>query len=125
MTKKLTKSINKKVSGVCGGLAEYFDLDPTLVRVVYFCLTFLTSWFPGLILYYPGFVHAEAGNQADRRLKDLVIVILFRYTVIPAFRNSGMTEYRKNENPAKKIYNPLNSHYYDTNNHPDHPRSQH
>lgn len=52
MTKKLTKSINKKVSGVCGGLAEYFDLDPTLVRVVYFCLTFLTSWFPGLILYF-------------------------------------------------------------------------
>ena len=34
MTKKLTKSFNKKVSGVCGGLAEYFDLDPTLVRVV-------------------------------------------------------------------------------------------
>ena len=52
MTKKLTKSFNKKVSGVCGGLAEYFDLDPTLVRVVYFCLTFLTSWFPGIILYF-------------------------------------------------------------------------
>ena len=52
MTKKLTKSFNKKVSGVCGGLAEYFDLDPTLIRVVYFCLTFLTSWFPGIFLYF-------------------------------------------------------------------------
>ncbi len=52
MTKKLTKSFNKKVSGVCGGLAEYFDLDPTFVRGVYFCLTCLTSWFPVLILYF-------------------------------------------------------------------------
>lgn len=51
MTKRLTKSIDKKVSGVCGGLAEYFDLDPTLVRVVYFCLSFLTPWFPGIIIY--------------------------------------------------------------------------
>lgn len=25
----------KKVCGVCGGLAEYFDIDPTLVRVVW------------------------------------------------------------------------------------------
>jgi len=32
--KKLTKSShNKQISGVCGGLAEYFELDPTLVRV--------------------------------------------------------------------------------------------
>ena len=52
MTKRLTKSIEKKVCGVCGGLAEYFDLDPTLVRVVYFALTFLTSWFPGIIMYF-------------------------------------------------------------------------
>ena len=52
MTKRLTKSIDKKVCGVCGGLAEYFDLDPTLVRVVYFALTFLTSWFPGIIMYF-------------------------------------------------------------------------
>ena len=52
MTKRLTKSIEKKVFGVCGGLAEYFDLDPTLFRVIYFALTFLTSWFPGIIMYF-------------------------------------------------------------------------
>ncbi len=51
MTKRLTKSNNKKVSGVCGGLAEYFGLDTTLVRVIYFGLSFLTSWFPGIIIY--------------------------------------------------------------------------
>lgn len=40
MTKRLYKSgSNKVVSGVCGGIAEYFDIDPTLVRVAWiiFC----------------------------------------------------------------------------------------
>jgi phage shock protein C len=27
---------DRKIAGVCGGLAEYFDIDPTLVRVLYF-----------------------------------------------------------------------------------------
>jgi phage shock protein PspC (stress-responsive transcriptional regulator) len=32
--KRLTRSeTDRKIAGVCGGLAEYFDLDPTLVRV--------------------------------------------------------------------------------------------
>ena len=34
MTKKLYKSNdNKMIAGVCGGLAEYFNLDPTLIRL--------------------------------------------------------------------------------------------
>lgn len=40
MEKKLYKSNkNKMIDGVCGGIAEYFNLDPTLVRVglVLFC----------------------------------------------------------------------------------------
>ena len=40
MEKKLYRSkTNKKIFGVCGGLAEYFDIDPTLVRLgwVLFC----------------------------------------------------------------------------------------
>ncbi|MBR2500346.1 MAG: PspC domain-containing protein [Clostridia bacterium] len=40
--KRLYKSrINKKICGVCGGLAEYFEIDSTLVRlalVVFTCL---------------------------------------------------------------------------------------
>jgi len=34
-TKKLYKSKNKVIAGVCAGFAEYFDLDPTLVRVLW------------------------------------------------------------------------------------------
>ena len=40
MNKRLYKSNNNKMlDGVCGGIAEYFDLDPTLVRVgwIVFC----------------------------------------------------------------------------------------
>ena len=33
--KKLYKSKDKKISGVCGGIAEYFDIDPTIVRLVW------------------------------------------------------------------------------------------
>ena len=41
MEKKLYRSTtDKKIAGVCGGFAQYFDVDPTLVRVllVLFCL---------------------------------------------------------------------------------------
>lgn len=49
--KKLTRSKeNKKIAGVCGGLAEYFNLDPTLVRVIYALISFFTV-FAGFIFY--------------------------------------------------------------------------
>lgn len=49
--KKLTRSIDRKIGGVCGGLAEYFELDPTMVRVVYVLLTIFSVGFPGVLLY--------------------------------------------------------------------------
>lgn len=40
MEKKLFRSkSNKKICGVCGGLAEYFNMDPTIVRLVAVVLT--------------------------------------------------------------------------------------
>ena len=49
--KKLMRSSNKMLAGVCAGLAEYWDLDPTLVRVVYAALTVFSAGFPGVLLY--------------------------------------------------------------------------
>ena len=49
--KKLTRSANKILAGACGGIAEYFDIDPTLVRILYAALSFFSAAFPGLILY--------------------------------------------------------------------------
>ena len=49
--KKLTRSNNKLLAGVCGGIAEYCDVDPTLVRVCYAALTIFSAGFPGILLY--------------------------------------------------------------------------
>ena len=49
--KKLTLSRDRMIGGVCGGIAEYFGLDATLVRIAYALLTVFTSGFPGFLLY--------------------------------------------------------------------------
>lgn len=51
-SKRLYKSeTDQQLSGVCGGLAEYFSLDPTLVRMGYVLLTVFTGFVPGIIGY--------------------------------------------------------------------------
>ena len=45
----MRSSTDKKIAGVCGGLAEYFDLDPTLVRVLWLLLLFFAG--TGLLAY--------------------------------------------------------------------------
>lgn len=49
--KKLRRSNNKMLGGVCAGLAEYFGIDATLVRVAYAVLSCFCAGFPGIILY--------------------------------------------------------------------------
>jgi len=49
--KKLTRSRDKMVAGVLGGLGNYFDIDPTVVRIVYVVLSLISIGFPGLIAY--------------------------------------------------------------------------
>jgi len=48
--KKLVRSANKKIAGVCGGLAEYFGMDPSIVRIVYLLATIFTA-FAGVLIY--------------------------------------------------------------------------
>lgn len=36
--KKLYRSTDRKIAGVCGGLAEYLNVDPTVVRIIYLLL---------------------------------------------------------------------------------------
>lgn len=50
MQKQLYKSsTNKKIAGVCGGIGEYFDIDPTLVRLGFVALSFMFGG--GLVVY--------------------------------------------------------------------------
>ena len=49
MSKRLYKSsTDKKISGVCAGVAEYFDIDPTIVRAIVACVAVFTAIFPCL-----------------------------------------------------------------------------
>ena len=48
--RQLTRSqSNRRIAGVCGGIAEYFDIDPTLVRIAFVVAALLGG--PGLLLY--------------------------------------------------------------------------
>lgn len=49
--KKLYLSEDKKLAGVCGGIAEYFDVDPSLVRLAWIVMTILTGIAPGVVAY--------------------------------------------------------------------------
>ena len=50
--RRLTRSSkHKMIAGVCGGLAEYFVLDVTVVRVAYVILSVLSAAFPGILAY--------------------------------------------------------------------------
>jgi phage shock protein C len=50
--KRLTLSqSDKKIAGVCGGLGEYFDLDPTIVRLTVVVLGLVTAVIPMVIGY--------------------------------------------------------------------------
>lgn len=44
-------SHNRMIAGVCGGLAEWLDWDPTIVRLVYVLVSILSVGFPGLLIY--------------------------------------------------------------------------
>jgi phage shock protein C len=48
---KLTRSRDRMVGGVCGGIAERFSLDPTIVRIGYVLASILSVAFPGLLVY--------------------------------------------------------------------------
>ena len=52
MNKKLYTSPDKKICGVCGGIADYFNLDPTLVRAIVASVACLTAIIPALVVYF-------------------------------------------------------------------------
>lgn len=52
MAKRLYRSItDSKIAGLCGGIAEYFDTDPTLIRLLLLALCLITGVVPLAIFY--------------------------------------------------------------------------
>jgi phage shock protein C len=51
--KRLYRSkINRVFSGVCGGLGDYLNVDPVVLRLVWVILTFFSSVVPGIVAYF-------------------------------------------------------------------------
>ena len=49
--KKLMRSADREIAGVCAGLAQYFDLDVSVVRILCFFITLATEICPGVVTY--------------------------------------------------------------------------
>jgi len=50
--KLFRSSANGKLLGVCSGFAEYWELDPTVMRAIYLGLTLFSGILPGIVLYF-------------------------------------------------------------------------
>ncbi len=49
MKRLYRRTDSKKIAGVCSGLGEYFNVDPTLVRIIFLLVTFF--WGFGVLVY--------------------------------------------------------------------------
>lgn len=51
MKKLYLSDTDKKLCGVCGGIAEFFGVDSTLIRLIWVMLSIFTAGFPGIVAY--------------------------------------------------------------------------
>ena len=51
MKKLYLSELDKKIFGVCGGLGEYFDVDPTVIRLLTVVVCLITMILPCVIAY--------------------------------------------------------------------------
>jgi len=67
VTKRLVRSINdRKIAGVCAGVADYFDLDPTIVRVVWLLATLVPG--PNIIAYIVMWIAVPEGPTSVQQV---------------------------------------------------------
>lgn len=52
MRKLYLSKENKKIFGICGGIGEFFDIDPTIIRLIAIIAAVATMVIPGLVAYF-------------------------------------------------------------------------
>lgn len=73
--KKIYLSDDKKFLGICAGVADYLNVDPTLIRIAVVCLSLLTAVLPALVIYFVlslVFPHAPADYVPSQPAKKLM-----------------------------------------------------
>jgi phage shock protein C len=68
MAKKLHRSSKQRmIAGVCGGLAEYFDMDVNITRLLFVAISLLTVLFPMVIFYIIAWIIVPEEVQPKKR----------------------------------------------------------
>ena len=69
MTKLYRSESNKKIAGICGGISEIMDVDPTMVRLALITIALITGCIPCVIAYLIGWWiiprHGELASHAS------------------------------------------------------------
>lgn len=61
---------DKKIAGVLAGIGEYFDADPTLIRVAYIFITFVTGIVPGILAYFVMTIITPTKSEVEKHGKE-------------------------------------------------------
>lgn len=85
MNKKLYTSPDKKLCGVCGGIADYFNLDPNLIRIIVAAVSLATAVLPAIFVYLiaalvmpkPPESYYQVYNNTSKKLRKSVDKKLF------------------------------------------------
>lgn len=69
--KRLHRSLSQKmIAGVCGGLAEYFDIDVSLVRLVFVAISIASALIPMFIFYVVAWIVIPSQSPAPPQTGD-------------------------------------------------------
>ncbi len=87
-SKKLYRNPDdKKIAGVCSGLAAYFNIDPTIIRLIF--LVLVVSGGSGMLLYFILWIVMEEADTVPKKLE-------MRGIPVTAENIKNYTEYNKN-----------------------------
>jgi len=65
--KKLYRSKKNRVfAGICGGVGEYFNIDPALIRLIWVLVVIFTGFFPGVLAYIVAIFIVPRKNLKDK-----------------------------------------------------------
>ncbi len=68
MAKKLYRSSKQRmVAGICGGLAEYFDMDVNIMRLLFVAISLLSVLFPMVIFYIIAWIIVPAEETPKKK----------------------------------------------------------
>ncbi len=71
MTKKLYRSQSSKMlGGICAGLAEYLEVDSTLIRLIFVAVGLLTAIFPMLLFYVIAWIIIPVREEIEQIRKQ-------------------------------------------------------